>query len=161
MNHSISDERLEKINEWIKNISTITSSSKSLKNENDPLTEWDSQYYTIVKYNDGTEKVSYSEPSKPSIMLHEIDDHLQTWGLSLREVNADRFRESLIYSGISFIRIEFNTFHKDMIKFDNHGWFNYTKERFQHLIYEKFLSEAEKSNNIALAREVKLRSLEI
>lgn len=161
MNHNLSDERIERINEWMKNISTITSSSKSLKDESDPLTEWDTQYYTTVKYTDGREETNYSDPSRPSIMLHEIDEYLKTWGLYLREVNADRFRESIVYTGISFLRIEFNTCHRDMIKFDKHNWFNYTKERFQHLIYEKFLSEAEKSNNIPLIREVKLRSLEI
>lgn len=159
MNHNISDERIDKINEWMKTVSTITSGFKSLKDENDPLTEWDSQYYTVVKYNDGREDIQYSTPSTPSTMLHEIDEYLKTWGLNLSKVENKRHREGLLYTGISFIRIEFNTYHKDMIKFDNHNWFDYSKERFQYLIYEKFLSEAEKNNNLPLMREIKLRNL--
>ena len=159
MNHNLSDERINQLNKWMMSISTISGGFKSLVDENDPLTHWDSQYYNVIKYNDGTEKIQYSEPSKPSIMLHEIDDYLQTWGLSLKSVNTDFCRQGMTYTGISYLKIDFNSFHKDMVKFDDHNWFTYTKERFQHLIYEKFLNEAKKDNNTALAREIKLRNL--
>ena len=90
---------------------------------------------------------------------HEINDYLNTWGLSLKEVNSDRLREALVYTGISFIRIDFNAFHKDMIKFDNHNWFTYHKDNFQYLINERFIDEAKRLNNTVLMREIKLRNL--
>ncbi len=152
-------ERQDKINEWLKTVESISSNTKSLYSESDLLTTWDSQYFTIIKYNDGKEEVKESKPYKPSIMLHEIDDHLQSWGMQLRDLNKNFLTDSLCYNGISFIKIEFNRCHTDMIKFDKHNWFTYTKERFQHLIKERLLEEAKLTNNITLAREIKLRNL--
>lgn len=157
--HHISEERLEKINEFMKNVSSITSGSESLYDENDILTKWDSVYYNITKYNDGTEKKDYSKPSKPSIMFHEIDEYLKTWSFKFNKI-VDGFNKTLYYNGYkSFFRIDWNNIHKDMIKFDNHNWFNYNKEHFQKLIENKIIEDAKKTNNVSLLREIKIKSL--
>lgn len=159
MMNNIEEEKLNKINEWMKNISSISSKVESLSDENDVLTTWDSQYTTIVEYNDGTEKKSYSEPNRPSIMLHEIDDHLKSWGLDIIRVKKHNFTNDIEYKGISYIRIELNPFHTDMIKFDNHNWFTYSKEKFQELVYQRFYEEAKRGNNKPLIREIKIRKV--
>ena len=71
-NH-LTDGRIDKLNELMKTVSTIGSETVSLYDPEDPLTTWDSEYYTIVTYIDG--KVTRDNPSKKLVspMLHRID----------------------------------------------------------------------------------------
>ena len=91
-------------------------------------------------------------------MLHEIDDYLSSWGFKLDRLINDRLNRRMIYRGITYLEIELNSFHTDMYSI-NGSWINYTKENFQYLIEERLKKEAEKTNNLSLKREVKIRSI--
>lgn len=153
--HNLSEERIIKLEEWLKSVLEITSETISLYNENDKLTKWDSEYYNIVKYTNGDIKRDLSYKNTPSVMLHEIEAHMNSWGMVLKDIKKD----TMYWSGITWLSIGLNRFHMDMIQIDGGGWITYQSDNFKHLIYERFIDESKKTNNISLTREIKLRSL--
>ncbi len=142
----------------------------SLYDSNDRLTKWDSESYIIITRGVSEERVLVKK-NMPSIMLHEIDDYIRTWGCTMYDISSwvdmstyKSFNNSIFWSGLLFVRIDINTYHTDMISLDSSNWFDYKKESFRYRFDEwvERTSNALISNgkdNIPLKREIHLRSL--
>ena len=107
------EERNELINKWLETVSEITSEAVSLSVDGDPLTNWDKENYSIVKYKDGTIKGDLTSRDVPSQVYKHINSIMQSWGLDLKSVEMDRkewLNSSITWDGITYIRMKLNSF---------------------------------------------------
>lgn len=157
-------ERIDAINEWMKSVSEITSETVSLAVEGDPLTNWDKEYYTIVRYKDGSTKRDLSSREQPSKMYKHVDSIMKTWGLELQRVSIDPkdFMNSwLSWKGTVHISMTINKFHTNMFTFEigSYNWKTYDQNTIESVIEDYMIEIAEKTKDLTLQREIKLKAL--
>jgi hypothetical protein len=156
------EERNELINKWLENVSEITSETVSLAIDGDRLTNWDRENYSIVKYKDGTIKRDLSSRQVPSKVYKHINSIMQSWGLELKSIEINKggsfINSSITWDGITYIRMKLNSFHTDM--FDLNGsWETYDQYTIESVIEDYMIERANNSKELALQREIKIRSL--
>jgi len=155
------EERNELIKKWLETVSEITSETVSLAVDGDPLTNWDKENYSIVKYKDGTIKRDLTSRQVPSQVYKHINSIMQSWGLELKSVEMDRkewINSSITWSGITYIRMKLNSFHTDMFDL-NDSWETYNQYTIESVIEDYMIERANNSKELALQREIKIRSL--
>jgi hypothetical protein len=155
------EERNELINKWLETVSEITSEAVSLSVDGDPLTNWDKENYSIVKYKDGTIKRDLTSRQVPSQVYKHINSIMESWGLELKSVEMDKkesINSSITWSGITYIQMKLNSFHTNM--FDLNGsWETYDPYTIESIIEDYMIERANNSKELALQREIKIRSL--
>lgn len=122
------------INEWYKQVSTISTETVSQYIEGDYLTYLDKDSYHVVNYKDGRVEKTLVTSIRPSVMLKDIERVFNDWDLPLNE-DAMRsmnkkgkrpFSDRLIFGNINWISIYLNSVHLDMISDDAFGpWYSY------------------------------------
>ncbi len=165
------------INEWYKQVSTISTETVSQYIEGDYLTHLDKDSYHVVNYKDGRIEKTLTTVSKPSVMLKHIERVFDDWGLPLnmdtinllKKKDKRPFSDRLIFG--SWISIYLNSVHLDMISDDAFGpWYSYRdgmisyqsdKEvTLEEWISSVILKQAKKyPQDTQLQRCVKLKSL--
>ena len=121
-------ERIDEMNERLKTIKDMTSSTKSLSIESDPFTKWDYQSTHTVRYMDGRISEDIGKENRDaSTRLHKINSIMEGWGFILEDVSGiwkHTFRW-VVPNVISYfsIRISINTFHNNLFSVDtDHDW---------------------------------------
>jgi hypothetical protein len=164
------ESRNQWINEWLQTVSEITTETISLAKEGDPLTNWDVERYSIVRYKDGTIKRDLTTRDVPSKIYKHIDSIMQSWGLQLMNVKMDRLNSMITWNGIIYVRMSLNLFHADTFDLSDcvsssqlaghkYNWETYNESTIESVILDYMTKRANLSGEIALVREVKIRSL--
>ena len=167
-------EQIDRFNELMKEVDSISHSSNSLEVEGDPFTLWDTESVWTKKYIDGrVEESRRRDDILPSVRLHKINSVMESWGLKLsnypqkRDINC-RFS----WSGGLYITIQMNSFHTTLFQIDdnysdavkNSGskkvgvWIEYN-DNFPEIIDKHIIEMATKSGSVSLLRELKIRNL--
>ena len=167
---NLTDERVAELNECIKTVESISSNTIKFEVDGDPFTKWDSQYSSIIKFNNGEEKITYGEKNLPSVRLHKIDNILRDWGFNLEYVGGS-WKESFSYylkgykETISFT-LEINTIHNTLFKLDNDKkfancgvWWTYDESNLESVIDTIIENKLSKPGDESLKRELKLRKI--
>lgn len=171
------EERDIRLQEWLKDVSTISTERVSKIVEGDYLTKWDEDSYHVVNYVDGRIEKTLISKKRPSVMLKHIEQVFNDWSLelnvkameSLKRSEKIVFTERLIF-GDSWIMIYMNDIHKDMISDDNFGrWYTYKDGllevgnqlvKLEEWIEQHIIRESKKHpSDIQLQRSVKLKSI--
>lgn len=171
------EERDIKLQEWLKEVSTISTERVSRQVEGDYLTKWDEDSYHVVHYVDVRVDKTLISKKRPSVMLKHIEQVFNDWGLELNIkameslIRSEKrvFAERLIF-GNSWITIYMNDIHKDMISDDSFGrWYTYKDGvleighqlvKLEEWIAQHIIREAKKyPSDIQLQRSVKLKSI--
>jgi hypothetical protein len=179
------NERIEKMNDWIKTTTSIGTETVSQEVEGDYLTQWDEDSYHVVNYVDGRVDKTLITSKRPSVMLKHIEKVFNDWSMELN-INAmdslkrvavslrntfDRkvFTPRFIF-GDCWITVYMNDIHKDMISDDAfNNWYKYKdgildikgkSVTLEEWIASVILKEAKKyPNDIQLQRSIKLKAL--
>lgn len=171
------EERDIRLQEWLKDIATISTERVSQSVEGDYLTQWDEDSYHVVNYVDGRVEKTLVYTKRPSVMLKHVEKVFNDWSLelnvkamdSLKKKDRIVFTQSFIF-GDSWITVYMNDIHKDMLSDDAFGhWYTYKdgflEVRHQWLTLEDWiasviLKEAKKyPSDKQLQRSIKLKSL--
>jgi hypothetical protein len=173
----MTDERIEKMNEWLKTTISIGTERVSCEIEGDYLTKWDEDSYHVVHYLDGRVDKTLSFSKRPSVMLKHIEKVFNDWSLELNIEAMEKIkkREKRYFStqlrfGNSWIIIYMNDIHQDMISDDQYGrWYSYKDGMLEvghqivtleEWIASVILKEAKKyPSDIQLQRSIKLKAL--
>lgn len=82
---------------------------------------------------------------------------MQSWGLQTKIIDLKN-SNLITWDGLCSVRMQVNKFHTNM--FDLNGsWETYHPETIESVIEDYFIERAENSKDIALVREIKIRSL--
>ena len=100
------EERDIKLQEWLKEVSTISTERVSRQVEGDYLTKWDEDSYHVVHYVDGRVDKTLISKKRPSVTLKHIEQVFNDWGLELNIkamqslIRSEKrvFNERFIYS---------------------------------------------------------------
>ena len=171
------EERDIKLQDWLKEVSTISTERVSRQVEGDYLTKWDEDSYHVVHYVDGRVEKTLVNSKRPSVMLKHIEQVFNDWGLELNEKAMKELSRKektslstrLIF-GNSWITVYMNDIHKDMISDDAFGrWYTYKDGvlevghqlvKLEEWIAQRIIREAKKyPSDIQLQRSVKLKSI--
>lgn len=168
------EERDIQLQEWLKDISIISSERVSQQVEGDYLTQWDEDSYHVVHYVDGRVEKTLTNRKRPSVMLKHVERVFNQWSLDLN-IKAleslkrkDRiFTERFIF-GDSWITVYMNDIHKDMLSDDSFGrWYSYKDGMIevdnQVITLEDWIASViikqVSKTDIQLQRTIKLKSL--
>lgn len=171
------EERDIKLQDWLKEVSTISTERVSRQVEGDYLTKWDEDSYHVVHYVDGRVEKTLVNSKRPSVMLKHIEQVFNDWGLelnikamdSLKKSDKRIFTQRFIF-GDSWITVYMNDIHQDMISDDAFGhWYTYKDGvlevghqlvKLEEWIAQYIIREAKKyPSDIQLQRSVKLKSI--
>jgi hypothetical protein len=171
------EERDIRLQEWLKDVSTISTERVSQQVEGDYLTQWDEDSYHVVHYVDGRVEKTLTDSKRPSVMLKHVESIFNDWSLELniKAIEGLKKKGRIVFTqrfifGDSWITVYMNDIHKDMLSDDAFGtWYSYkdgmievdnqviTLEEWIALV---ILKEAKKNpNDIQLQRSIKLKAL--
>ena len=171
------EERDIQLQEWLKDVSTISTERVSQQVEGDYLTQWDEDSYHVVHYVDGRVQKTLTNSKRPSVMLKHVERVFNDWSLNLnikamvdlRKKGRIVFTERFIF-GDSWITVYMNDIHKDMLSDDAFGhWYTYKDGMIEvdnqvitleEWIASVILKEAKKyPSDKQLQRSIKLKAL--
>jgi len=171
------EERDIRLQEWLKEVSTISTERVSQKVEGDYLTQWDEDSYHVVHYVDGRVEKTLVNKKRPSVMLKHVEKVFNDWDLplnidgvkSLRLKEVRSFSQRFIF-GDSWITVYMNDIHQDMLSDDAFGrWYKYEDGmlevehqvvKLEEWIASVILNQAKKyPSDVQLQRSIKLKSL--
>lgn len=153
--------KIDKINVWIKTVISIESDKVSFYKEEDPFTKWDYENYHVVKYVDGRVTRDLSIKDTPSKRLHKINQILTSWGFKLREKKFTKgyCDGDFTWDGPLYFRVEMNTFHTDLFKIGlSDDWITYTDTYIEEII-DDIIVKMSSGDNKELNREIKIRAI--
>lgn len=172
----MTDERVKEANEWMKTVNCISSKTVDLQVEGDPLTIYDSNYYSVVEYTDGRVIETLSQKgAQPSVRLHKINSIMESWGLTLK--NSPKKKHNILdcsftWDGLLYVSMTINSFHQTLFKFNSFNtsdikvplkivgeWFEYDENNIEKIIDYVIFQMGEKSPNTGISREIKLRKI--
>jgi len=171
------EERDIRLQELLKDISTISTERVSQKIEGDYLTQWDEDSYHVVHYVDYRVEKTLVSKKRPSVMLKHVEKVFNDWDLplnidgmkSLRLKEKRSFSQRFIF-GDSWITVYMNDIHQDMLSDDAFGrWYKYEDGmlevehqlvKLEEWIASVILKQAKKyPSDKQLQRSIKLKSL--
>lgn len=162
--YDMTDERIAKINKWMKTVATIESETKSFKVEGDPFTKWDSQYTHITKFVDGRiDRKEGKIDRSASIRLHRIDTILEDWGFKRQDYVGGHFDDKFYWhmeeSVYKTFNVEINFIHRDRFKFDEYFDYIYDEKTIEEFLDERIEVFIEKNAGPVFKRDAKLRKI--